>query len=169
MGVKFKQGVGEIIHMSEPARHNLDFSRREYDERRQSNLRSLFYALFKSRRRLQRRNEAAITYNDYYEPVLLLLALALMLLCVLDAYFTLILIQLGSTELNPIMAWALNQHVMVFFLLKYGITAGCVVLTVIHRNFRIFGLRGIHFMVGFLVVYICLIQYQLSMLFPYLF
>lgn len=155
--------------MSESARHNLEFSRREFSERRQSNLRSFFYALFKSRRRVQRRNEAAITYNDYYEPVLLFLALALMLLCVLDAYFTLMLLQLGSTELNPIMAWALHKHVMLFFILKYSITAGCVVLTVIHRNFRLFGLRGIHFMLGFLVIYICLIQYQLSMLFPYLF
>jgi len=155
--------------MLEPANINSDIGRREFVERRRSNLRSLCYALVKSRRRAQRRNDSAVTYDDYYEPFLLFLALTLMLLCILDAYFTLLLLQFGSTELNPLLAWALSQHVMLFFILKYSITAACVILTVVHRKFRVFGMRGTHVLLICLIVYVCLIQYQLSMLFPALF
>jgi len=155
--------------MRESANINQDYGRRELVDRRQSNFRSLCYALVKSRRRAQRRNGSAVTYDDYYEPSLLLLALSLMLLCILDAYFTLLLLQFGSTELNPLLAWALSEHVMLFFILKYGMTAACVILTVVHRNFRMFGLRGTHILLACLIIYLCLIQYQLSMLFPVLF
>jgi len=156
--------------MSEPIEISSDAGRRHLVERRQANIRSLCYALFMSRRRGDRRNEATISYyNDYYEPALLFVALALMILCVADAYLTLLLLQHGSVELNPFMAWALGRHVMLFFLLKYSITAICVVLTVMHRQFRVFGLRGIHVLLICLAAYVFLIQYELAMLLPILF
>jgi len=144
--------------------------RRQQVERRQANLRSLFYAFFMSRRKTHRRTEYPITYySDDYGPYILGTALLLLLLCICDSYFTLILIQYGSTELNPILAWALNKHVIVFFLLKYTVTAFCIVLTVMHKHFRVFGLKGYHVLLVCLVGYGLLIHYQLGMLLPILF
>ncbi|MEJ2439860.1 MAG: DUF5658 family protein, partial [Gammaproteobacteria bacterium] len=86
---------------------------------------------------------------------------------VLDAGFTLLLIQHGSVELNPFLSWFLHKHVLLFFLVKYFLTSLCVILTVMHGQFRIFGVKGIHFLTGSVVVYTFLIQYQLSMLLPF--
>ena len=144
--------------------------RRQLVERRQTNLRSMCYALFMSRRRNHRRNEECISYYcDNYGPYVLTTALVLMLLCVFDTYFTLILIQHGSVELNPILAWAMEKHIMVFFLLKYIVTALCVVIAVIHKHFHLFGLfrlRGSHILFACMLGYGILIQYQLVMLLP---
>lgn len=143
-------------------------ARRQGADRRQANLRSLIYALFMGRRHGQRRtNEDVISYIDYYGHFTFAVALTLMLFCIADAYFTLQLLRYGSTELNPILAWALQKHALYFFLLKYTVTAFSVVVAVMHQNFRLFGLKGLHFLLGGLVGYACLIAYQLSMLLPF--
>ncbi len=139
-------------------------------ERRQANFRSMVYALFMSRRKTQRRsNEAVCCYRDQYGPYMLTAALLLMLLCVLDSYFTLILIQYGASELNPLLAWALNKHVMFFFILKYVLTALCVLVAVVHKQFQVFGLKGYQVLIICILGYGILIQYQLSMLLPLLY
>lgn len=156
--------------MAEQSAMLSDEGRRQQLERRQPNLRSMVYALFMTRRKEQRRaDQPSIYYIDSYSPYLLSGALLLMLLCILDTYFTLLLIQHGSRELNPLLAWALSKHVMVFFGLKYSLTAICVVLTVMHKHFRVFGLKGYQVLIFGIVVYGILIQYQLSMLLPILF
>lgn len=151
--------------MSEQVEMAFGECRRQYVERRQANFRSLMYALFMSRRRSHRRDAyPSLYYSDNYGPYILSAALLLMLLCILDSYFTLMLLPYGSTELNPILAWALEQHVMLFFLLKYTVTAASVVLTVMHKHFRVFGIHGHHILVGCLIGYGILIQYQVIML-----
>ncbi|MEJ2451394.1 MAG: hypothetical protein P8047_12085, partial [Gammaproteobacteria bacterium] len=65
------------------------------------------------------------------------------------------------------LSWFLHKHVLLFFLVKYFLTSLCVILTVMHGQFRIFGVKGIHFLTGSVVVYTFLIQYQLSMLLPF--
>jgi hypothetical protein len=146
-----------------------DACRRQRVERRQPNLRSLFYALFMSRRQGQRREgEEVASYIDHYGLYTFGAALTLMLLCITDAYLTLLLMQYGSVELNPILAWAMHKHVLFFFLLKYMVTGLCVVVAVMHKHFRVFGMKGSNFLLLCLVGYACLIQYQLSMLLPVL-
>lgn len=150
-----------------------DEGRRQATERRQANFRSMCYALFMTRRKTNRRsNDTVSYYSDQYGHYAFAAALLMMLLCVLDAYFTLILIRYGSSELNPILAWALHGHVMVFFSLKYTLTALCVIITVMHKHFQLFGMfrvRGHHILFASLLAYGCLIQYQLFMLIPILY
>ncbi|MBI1423043.1 MAG: hypothetical protein GC149_06220 [Gammaproteobacteria bacterium] len=130
----------------------------------------MFYALFMSRRRSHRRTDHSKSYySDSYGPYVTGAALLLMLFCVLDSYFTLLLIQYGSIELNPILAWALQQHVLFFFLLKYSVTAVCVVVAVMHKQFPVYGLKGSHILMACLLGYGILIHYQLAMLLPVLF
>lgn len=151
--------------MSEQAQVLVAACRRQLPDRRQANMRSLLYAFVKTRRQSHRRHAGFATYySDHYGPYTLTIALLVMVLSIVDTYFTLILIGHGSSELNPILAWALDQHVYLFFLLKYSVTAACVVLTVMHKQFRVFGCRGIHILLGCLLGYIMLVQYQLSML-----
>jgi len=135
-------------------------------ERRQANLRSCFYALFMNRRKGERRtgHSNENTYVDVYGPKILLGAIAVMIFCVLDAFFTLILLERGASELNPFLAWMLEIDVMWFYTSKYVITAVCVVWIVIHKQFDFFGLKGRHVMVGAVLSYMVLITYQVSML-----
>jgi hypothetical protein len=145
-------------------------SRRQQIDRRQANLRSLLYALVMSRRRSQRRAvEYTNGYSDYYGHNLLIAALLVMLLCIGDTYFTLVLISYGSTELNPVLAWLLNQHVLWFYGVKYLITAVCVCVMVMHKRFRVFGMKGSHVLLGAIVCYGLLIYYQVHMLLPVIF
>lgn len=141
--------------------------RRQQADRRQANFRSMCYALFKSRRKGQRRTDDEVNcYTDYYDHYTVGVVLLLMVLCVLDAYFTLLLLQYGSIELNPVLAWAINKHALFFFLLKYTVTGLSVVVAAMHKNFRMFGLKGSHFLLITVVGYAILLKYQLSMLLP---
>lgn len=156
--------------MSEQVAVLADTCRRQQDDRRQANLRSIFYALFMSRRQTQRRfTPQADCYSDRYDIYTFSVALLLILLCVFDSYFTLQLTQYGATELNPILEWALQQHALLFFILKYTVTAVCVVLIVMHRNFRVFGLTGFQILLACLFGYGILVNYQLGMLVSILF
>jgi len=136
-------------------------------ERRTVRLKGLFYGLFRPRRVGERRQfyQSAPSYVDQHSPFALVIVLSILLLCIGDAYFTLVLIEHGSRELNPIMAWALEKDVMFFYATKYTVTAICVYVLMMHREFLIFGIRGSKFLIAVILFYGGLITYQLSMLF----
>lgn len=143
--------------------------RRQQIERRQVNLRSMFYALFMSRRKAHRRAVfEAEFYSDRYDFYTVCAAIVMLLLCVLDAFLSLELIRYGSEELNPILAWVLNKNVLLFFTLKYTVTALCMLVTVMHRHFRIFGVTGFQILIAFLVSYGVIVNYELGMMLPIL-
>lgn len=135
-------------------------------ERREANLRSCFYALFMNRRRGDRRRDHSNenVYTDDYGPKIMLGAVAVMIFCVLDAFFTLILIGRGASEINPFMAWVMQFGDMWFYTSKYLITAVCVIWMVMHKQFDFFGFKGRHLMLVTLACYVTLITYQISML-----
>ena len=140
--------------------------KRVRQERRQANLRSGLYALFMNRRRGDRRSDHSNenVYVDVYGPKILLGAIAVMIFCVLDAFFTLMLIERGASEINPFMAWMLEINEMWFYISKYLITATCVIWVVMHKQFDFFGFKGRHILAGALAAYMVLITYQVSML-----
>jgi len=140
--------------------------RRVRVERRQANLRSCLHALYKNRRRGDRRSDHSNenVYVDVYGTNIMLGALAVMIFCILDAFFTLILLDRGASELNPFLAWMLEIDVMWFYASKYIITAVCVFWVVIHKQFDFFGFKGRHVMLGAILAYITLITYQISLL-----
>jgi len=139
--------------------------RRDAD-RRQIRLRSLFYGVIKPRRQEERRDSFVTRpqYADVHGAITLLVVLCIMLMCIADSYFTLMLISHGSRELNPFLAWALEKDVMLFYGVKYAMTAFCVYVVMMHKYFLVFGVRGFKVLFGVLFVYAILISYQLSML-----
>ena len=140
--------------------------RRDRADRRQAEWRSFAYSLVMSRRAGDRRTDYgdAPAYVDVHGPKIFFGATLMMLFCVLDAFFTLHLIQHGSRELNPFLAMLLEKDVAWFFVSKYLITAFCVFWLVVHKKFTFFGIKGRNLLSIAIVLYGILIAYQLLMM-----
>lgn len=145
--------------------HSIQHHRRA-GERRQAHLLGFFYGFYKAQRAGDRRKIIAAqpSYVDIHDAFTYALVMVIMLFCVADAYFTLILIEHGARELNPILAWALDKDALLFYGTKYSLTAISVVLLIQHKHFMLFGIRGFNLLVGVLLAYAVLITYQLSLL-----
>jgi len=72
---------------------------------------------------------------DQYGPLLFLTIVAILFLCVIDAFLTLFLLNHGAYEINPIMAYLLSLGPYVFFISKYALT--------IFAIFGLFMFRGV--------------------------
>ena len=95
---------------------------------------------------------------DYYSPRLLFVLLSILLLSYADAYLTLALIKTNIiVEVNPSMAFHLEQGEMPFILNKFFLTAGPLIILCLFQNNSI-AKKGLKFI---LTVYIAIITYQL--------
>ncbi len=138
-------------------------------DRRRDRRRALLVALSgRGRRHALRRAEDrrhGAHYLDRYRPADGLVLLLAVVLCVLDAAFTLTLLAHGGEELNPLMAFALGQGVTEFFWIKFLLTSGALLVALLHRDFVAFGrLRGVHILYGAAVGYTVLVGYELVLL-----
>ncbi len=79
--------------------------------------------------------------GEKHGPRLVAVILAMVILSVLDAFLTLELIHRGATEVNPVMAYYLSLGPLVFFSVKYFLTAASILLVLIYKNVRLFGTR----------------------------
>ena len=113
------------------------------------------------RRKIDQHN----TYLDRYDPVLVYITLSVLLLSCLDATFTLALLQRGSEELNPVMAWLININPHLFVAVKLGFTGTGLILLLAHTHFRIFGaVRVVYLLYLSLGLYFLLAVYELVLL-----
>ncbi len=152
---------------SEPVEQHLPASgQRNGSERRQIGIKSMFYALFLTRRRDPRREgEPVAYYTDWYSVPLFLLAVGIVLLCVADAFFTLQLISLGASELNPIMAYLLDKGLYLFVGIKMALTVSAIIVLVMHQRFAFFRLvKTYHILLLTFLSYAALIAYELTLL-----
>lgn len=113
--------------------------RRQSDRRAQPTPMLSRHALFGGRRRAVRRiEEREGAFVDVHGPRVLLVALAIVALNLLDAWFTLLFLSHGGQELNPVVQLVLDLggHPWPFLLLKtVGIGCACALL-VVTKNFR---------------------------------
>ena len=139
---------------------------RNGSERRQIGIKSMFYALFLTRRRDPRREgEPVAYYTDWYSVPLFLLAVGIVLLCVADAFFTLQLISLGASELNPLMAYLLDKGLYLFVGIKMALTVSAIIVLVMHQRFAFFRLvKTYHILLLTFLSYAALIAYELTLL-----
>jgi Domain of unknown function (DUF5658) len=142
--------------------------RRNRPERRQIGVKSMFYALFFTRRRdLRREGEPVAYYTDWYSIPSFLVALGIVLLCVADAFFTLQLISLGGTELNPLMAYLLDRGLYLFVGIKMALTISAIIVLVMHERFTfVRRVRAFHILLLTFIGYSVLIAYELTLLGP---
>ncbi len=138
---------------------------RRVADRRRLTLRTFFQSGFTPRRRGGRRAEDHESLVDWHEPELLFLALAIVLLSVTDAFFTLTLLTNGANEANPIIAYVLINHPAYFAAIKMILTGGGVLVLVAMARARVFKVvRVKHILQCFLATYFALVCYEIWML-----
>lgn len=139
--------------------------RRIGPDRRQRNLRAFIYQFTRQRRGADRRDAAAASYVDVHEPMLLLVTLSALLLCIIDSYNTLLLLDLGGVEVNPLMRELLDRDPTLFFGVKYIVTAICLMILVVHKRFVLMKIvSGYHIIIAVIFGYTILIGYQYRLL-----
>lgn len=139
--------------------------RRVLPDRRERHVGAFLYQFTHQRRRHDRRCVASACYVDIHEPLLLLITLTALLLCIIDSYNTLLLLDLGGVEINPLMRELLDRDATLFFGVKYFITAFCLMILVVHKRFLVFKVvSGYHIIVAVIFGYTILIGYQYRLL-----
>ncbi len=146
--------------------------RRISNDRRQHSTRALNRHSHNGKRQLARRvNDLLLNginkgyYIDKYEPKMLITILSILLLCLADAYLTILIIAHGGEELNILMDMLIKQSIFLFIIAKYILTASCLIFLLAHRNFHVYRkFKVTHFLSALLIGYIVLIGYEITIL-----
>ncbi len=106
------------------------------DRRDQSTPRFSAYSFVGGRRRwIRREEEREGSFVDVYGLKIWCLALWVALMNIGDSYFTLVHLQAGGIELNPVAEMLLQSGRVGFVLLKAVLIGVALVILVVHKNF----------------------------------
>ena len=93
------------------------------------------YVLLGRRRSIRRKKDRKThIYVDLYGHYLLLSLLLIILLSVLDAYFTIVHVEKGAREINPLMDFLMGYGNTYFFIIKYILTALGLILLCMYKS-----------------------------------
>jgi hypothetical protein len=139
--------------------------RRQGPDRRTRVARAIMYGSFKPRRLGPRRTgEERLGAIDWYHPWWLAIATLILALCAGDAVLTVVLINRGAYELNPVLAPIIGSGAL-FVAVKVGLTGISVVLLTLLSRIRAFGrMRVALVLYAVLAGYVALIAYELHLL-----
>lgn len=145
------------MEMSEVAVEN-----RAVIDRRTLSWRTVLYGFVRSRRRQHRREqETEVRFLDWHHPWLFFLAVGTMLLSSLDAFMTLLLIERGMVEVNPVMAAVMGHGTAWFAASKLFMTgAGVLVLVYLAKSHFLNRFRTGLFLTMIFSFYACLVCYE---------
>jgi hypothetical protein len=149
------------------ARPFLTHDRRDRTERRLRVWWSVFYGSFNPRRRTppRRLDESRFHSLDWHSAHLLATAIGILLLSVTDAFLTLLLLQGGAHEVNPLMAALIYRNVAMFTAMKLGMTSVSIIFMVILARYRFMRVLQVGWVLyAILIAYATLIGYELWML-----
>lgn len=143
-----------------------DPERRRGPDRRSRIARALVYGSFNPRRRGPRRQgEHRLDAVDWHHPWWLAIATLIVVMCASDAVLTVILLNRGAYELNPLLAPLLRGSGELFVGLKIGLTGVGVALLTLLARVKAFGRMPVAFLLyGVLFGYGALIAYELRLL-----
>lgn len=142
-----------------------ELERREAADRRRRFWWALLYGSFNPRRRVPRRIGGGVHLVDWHHSRLLAVVLAILLLCVADAFLTLILLQAGAHEANPVMATVVYGDAKAFTILKMFMTSCSVAVMVMLAGYRFLGYFRVELLLYLVLTgYACLVGYELWML-----
>jgi len=139
-------------------------------DRRMFSWRTVAYGFTLSRRRAHRRSaDDEVIFLDWHHPWLFFLATGTMLLSCADAFLTLLLLERGMIEANPIMNVVMAQGTTVFTSTKLAMTAfGIFVLVFLAKARFLNRMRAGLFLTTFFTFYACLVCYELVNLWRFL-
>ncbi|HTC16871.1 MAG TPA: DUF5658 family protein [Steroidobacteraceae bacterium] len=146
--------------------HCLPTAERRRLERRTQVLRALLVGSFKRRRRGPRRaDERGLGAVDWHHPQWLLIGVLILVFSCSDAFMTLVLIDHGAYEVNPLMRALLGGSGLAFALVKVCVTAAGVVLLTQASRIRAFGGLPVGILLySLLAIYGVLIFYEFRLL-----
>ncbi|HEV2443769.1 MAG TPA: DUF5658 family protein [Steroidobacteraceae bacterium] len=140
--------------------------RRRGPDRRTRVARALVYGSFNPRRLGPRRTgEAQVGAIDWFHPWWLAIGTLILALCAIDAVLTVVLINHGAYEVNPLLAPLIGGSGLLFVAVKVGLTGvGVVLLTLLSRS-KAFGRIPVSLLMYAVVIgYGALIAYELHLL-----
>jgi hypothetical protein len=140
--------------------------RRIPKDRRKRTLRALIHGSLNPRRQGSRRDgEHGLATVDWHHPQWLAVAMLTLIMCVADALLTLVLIQHGAYEANPLMEPLVQGSALTFTGIKFGLTAGGLTVLILLARARLFRNVPVALILyGVLLAYATLIGYELWML-----
>jgi hypothetical protein len=114
--------------------------RRSGVDRRRSGLPAWWRLLFTGARARIRRKEDRQRFFllDRYSTPLFVTIVSILFLTITDAFLTLILIDHGASEINPVMAYFLGMGPLIFLMSKYLLTSISVFVLVIFSQILIY-------------------------------
>jgi hypothetical protein len=136
-------------------------------ERRRRIWWSVCYGSFNPRRRSapRRSGDSSVHFLDWHSAHLLAVSIGILLLCVVDAFLTLMLLQRGAVEVNPFMAGLIHRNVAMFGALKMAMTSVGIILMVYVARYRFMRLLQVEWVLyGVLIAYASLILYEISLI-----
>jgi hypothetical protein len=139
---------------------------RRHGDRRKQVLRALLQGNLHPRRLGPRRTgERGFTLVDWHHPQWLAIGILIVLLSCSDALLTLMLVEQGAYEVNPLMRPLVGGSGLAFALVKICCTAGGVVMLTQLARIRAFGGLPVGLLLySVLVVYGALIVYEFHLL-----
>ena len=147
-------------------RKNMPQNRRATDRRTQE-ISPFSHHRLLGRRRASRRAggiKVAVAHSDLYPKRFILVAASMLLLCLMDAINTLLLLDRGAREVNPIMDLLIQQDPQLFVMCKLMLTGLGMIMLMAYHNARIsLGIRVRSILYGALLSYVALILYQWSL------
>ena len=152
-------------HCNKNAQDIVSVERRSITDRRNNSGISIRSLLFGGRREIIRRHEdkQKLFYVDRYSQFHFAPIVLILFLSVVDAVLTIVLINHGAYEVNPIMAYCLDIGPYTFLIIKYSLTSvGLIVLLMLRNIFikpiRIYTGSIFYFL---LVVFIGVVTWQI--------
>ena len=135
-------------------------------DRRNQTIQSVLHGALNPRRRDNRRTEDDQVYIvDLHDKRLVFLGLTIVLMSVMDAFFTLNILALGGEELNLLMKALLEIDTYSFLLVKYWMTAIGVVFLIAMARMRFAGLVSVRrILQRICAMYACLMIYEVYLL-----
>lgn len=132
-------------------------------DRREFGWRTVLYGFLRSRRREARRDsDTDVRFLDWHHPWVFFIATGTMLLSCADAFMTLLLINGGMYEANPVMALAMEKGTGLFVASKMAMTGfGIMLLVYMARTRFLNRIRTSLILTTFFSFYCCLVCYEI--------
>ena len=132
------------------------------DRRRRPTPRWSWYTFFGQRTTFRRKlDQEKQGYVDRYSHILFFLLVLILGLNILDSLFTMMIIDLGGQELNPLVRVFIEVHGDMFWIWRFAIASIALTLLYLHRGF-IF-VRRVIIAIG--LIYIVIVAYQMYLIF----
>jgi len=102
---------------------------------------------------------------DWHSPRVLALAVLILMLSSIDGVLTVVLLDHGAVEANPLMALLVPHNLRWFAAVKLGLTSVCLMVLVACSQMRVLrAVPGELFLYAVLGCYVVLLGHELSML-----